>query len=60
MGKFLGLLEHRHDQIDEYIFDILESFTEFSTFKQLMLEHKSYIQNEDSLKSLTIKSNRLS
>lgn len=60
MPKFLNLLQKRTDQIDENILDMLESFTEFEAFKQLMLDYKSYLSNEDNLKGLTIKSNRLS
>ena len=59
MPKFLKLLETRTDHIDELILDILESFTEFSAFKKLMLEQKMYLKNEDNLKNLSIKSNRL-
>lgn len=43
MAKFVGLLEKRHDQIDEQIFDIIESFTSFETFKRIMLENKLYL-----------------
>ena len=60
MPKFLNLLQKRTDQIDENILDMLESFTEFEAFKQLMLDYKNYLSNEDNLKGLTIKSNRLS
>ena len=60
MPKFLSLSQNRSDQIDENILDMLSSFTDFEIFKQLMLDYKSYLLNEENLKSLTVKSNRLS
>lgn len=60
MPQFLALLQTRHDQIDEIILDMLESFTEFTAFKKLMLEHRAYLANEDNLQSLSIKSKGIS
>ena len=60
MPKFLSLSQNRSDQIDENILDMLSSFTDFEIFKQLMLDYKSYLLNEENLKGLTVKSNRLS
>ena len=60
MPKFLSLLQNRSNQIDENILDMLSSFTDFEIFKQLMLDYKSYLLNEENLKGLTVKSNRLS
>ena len=60
MPKFLSLSQNRSDQIDENILDMLSSFTDFDIFKQLMLDYKSYLLNEENLKGLTVKSNRLS
>lgn len=60
MKRFLALLQNRTDQIDELILDMLESFTEFTAFKGLMLEHKAYLLNEGNVQSLSIKSSRLS
>ena len=60
MPKFLSLSQNRSDQIDENILEMLSSFTDFEIFKQLMLDYKSYLLNEENLKGLTVKSNRLS
>jgi hypothetical protein len=59
MAKFVGLLEQRTDQIDEQILDMIESFTEFESFKKVMLEYRYYIMNEEVLKDLAVKSNRI-
>lgn len=60
MARFQQLLESRTDQIDELILDMIESFTEFTTFKKLMLEHKAFLLNVGDLQSLAIKSKGLS
>ncbi len=60
MGRFVGLLESRTNQIDEQILDMVESFSDFLAFKRLMLVYKDYIQNEETFKDLAIKSNRIS
>ena len=59
MKKFSGLLESRHHQIDEQILDMLESFSDFEVFKRLMLEFKGYLSQEEALKQLTVKSNKI-
>jgi hypothetical protein len=46
MAKFAALLEQRTNQIDEQISEMIESFTDFQTFKRIMLEYKGYYQNE--------------
>lgn len=43
MPKFIVLLEQRTDQIDEQIFEIIDSFSSFETFKRIMLENKLYL-----------------
>lgn len=43
MPKFIALLQHKTDQIDEQIFEIIDSFSSFETFKRIMLENKLYL-----------------
>ena len=59
MAKFAALLEQRTNQIDEQISEMIESFTDFQTFKRIMLEYKGYYQNEQQFKGLVLKSNRI-
>eukprot|EP00118_Oscarella_pearsei_P027020 m.310665 g.310665 ORF g.310665 m.310665 type:complete len:158 (+) comp53624_c0_seq1:59-532(+) len=40
MGEFLKALEARKEEVEGEIFDILLSFTDFLTFKQLVLDFK--------------------
>ncbi len=44
MEIFLSLLQERTEQIDEQILEILQSFSDFETFKQIILDYKSYYQ----------------
>lgn len=37
MEKFLGMVEERKDEIDEQIMDLLLSFSDFKSFKEMML-----------------------
>ncbi|KAL4496230.1 hypothetical protein ABPG72_012967 [Tetrahymena utriculariae] len=59
MNRFLELLKERHSQIDEQILDTLLSFTDFNSFKQLMLDYKKQYLEEQRIEKLkTIKSSR--
>ena len=40
MDDYVTLLKDRRDEIDEQLFDLLESFSEFLSFKELMLSHR--------------------
>ena len=46
MKTFLTLLEDRMDQIDEQLLDLLQSFSDFETFKELMLDYKRDIDRK--------------
>ena len=59
MGRFVGLLESRTEQIDEQILDMVESFSEFESFKRVMLEYREFLRNEEQLRGLAIRSSRL-
>jgi len=59
METFLELLQTRTEQIDEQILEILHSFSDFEIFKRLILDYKSYYEEEERLKTLTIKSNKI-
>lgn len=37
MAAFVAMLPERKDQIDEHIMDLLLSFSEFESFKEMML-----------------------
>lgn len=37
MERFIGLLDTRKDQIEESIYDLLLSFSDFESFKEMML-----------------------
>ena len=37
MERFIGLLDTRKDQIEEQIYDLLLSFSDFESFKEMML-----------------------
>lgn len=41
MERFEKLLESRADQIDDQLFDLLVSFSDFSEFKEMALSHKN-------------------
>lgn len=59
MQRFVGLLESRTEQIDEQILDMIESFSEFESFKKIMVEYREFLQNEERLRGLTIKSSKM-
>lgn len=59
MQRFVGLLESRTEQIDEQILDMIESFSEFESFKKIMVEYREFLQNEERLRGLTIKSTKM-
>ena len=59
MGRFSELLQSRTHQIDEQILDMLESFTEFEAFKKVMVEFKGFLAQEETMRQLTIKSNKI-
>ena len=48
MQVFGDLLSTRNDQIDEDLLEMLNSFTDFLTFKQLMIEHKQFYSQESA------------
>lgn len=55
METFGSLLSTRKDQIDEDLLEMLNSFTDFCTFKALMLENKRFYTREETMKDLSIK-----
>ena len=59
MAKFTQMLPHRTAQIDEEIYEILMSFTDFEIFKQLMLDYKSSQEEEERYRVMTIKTNKV-
>ena len=54
MSKFVAMLPHRAKQIDEEIYQILNSLSDFGVFKNLMLDYKT--AHEDEVRLKTIKS----
>ena len=54
MKTFENLLSTRQDQIDEDLLEMVNSLTDFCTFKNLMMEHKLFY-SEGTLKGLSIK-----
>lgn len=59
MERFLQLLQSRTEQIDEQLLDMLMSFSNFEQFKHLMTDYKSYYEEEEKIKLLTIKTNKM-
>lgn len=55
MNEFSELLSTRTDQIDEDLLEMLNSFTDFLAFKEMMLEHKLYYQQEEAFGALSIR-----
>lgn len=55
MEIFAGLLTTRTEHIDEDLLEMINSFTDFEIFKQMMLEYKIYIQQSDKFDGLCIK-----
>ncbi len=43
MEKFLTMVEERKDEIDEQIMDLLLSFVDFDSFKELMLFSRAHL-----------------
>lgn len=43
MEKFLGMVEERKDEIDEQIMDLLLSFVDFESFKEMMLFSRAHL-----------------
>ena len=43
MEKFLEQVEHRKDEIDEQIMDLLLSFVDFESFKEMMLFSRAHL-----------------
>ena len=43
MERFIQLLETRKDQIEEPIYDLLLSFSDFSSFKEMMLFARAHL-----------------
>lgn len=43
MERFIGLLDTRKDQIEETIYDLLLSFSDFASFKEMMLFARAHL-----------------
>jgi hypothetical protein len=43
MEEFMKQLENRKDEIDEQILDLLLSFSEFESFKEMMLFSRAHL-----------------
>ena len=43
MDKFLEVVEKRKDEIDEQIMDLLLSFVDFESFKEMMLFARAHL-----------------
>lgn len=54
MKRFLELLTDRKEEIDEQLLEILFSFTEYQTFKEIMLNEKKRIENQKKKKMESI------
>ena len=59
MKKFLELLLTHEYEIDIEILDMIESFSDFDTFKGLMLDFKVYLSQEENLSQLFLKGNKI-
>ena len=46
MKHFMDLLSERKNEIDEQLLEILFSFTEYQTFKEIMIDEKKRIEKE--------------
>ena len=55
MGTFATLLATRTDQIDENLLEMINSFTDFQIFKQIMLEYKVFTLDSHKFDGLCIK-----
>jgi hypothetical protein len=49
MGRFLSLLESRHEQIDDQLLDMLTSLSDFMEFKTLMVDFKNHIEEQERI-----------
>ena len=43
MERFLAMVEARKDEIDEQIMDLLLSFVDFESFKEMMLFRRAHL-----------------
>ena len=43
MDRIIGLLDTRKDQIEEQIYDLLLSFSDFESFKEMMLFARAHL-----------------
>ena len=43
MDRFIALLDTRKDQIEEQIYDLLLSFSDFESFKEMMLFARAHL-----------------
>jgi hypothetical protein len=48
MEEFYKLLANRKNEIDEQIYDMLLSFTDFQTFKEMMIDYKKCKMGESN------------
>jgi len=55
MKRFLELLANRKNEIDEQLLEMLYSFTEFQTFKDIMLTEKKRIELENKKREESVK-----
>jgi hypothetical protein len=53
MEDFHKLLKTRKKEIDEQIYDMILSFTDFQTFKEMMLDYKKCKMGESNFVGLT-------
>lgn len=53
------MLSSHSQQIDEEIMEILISFSDFDVFKQLMLDYKAGMEEEQQYRILTVKTNKM-
>jgi hypothetical protein len=53
IDEFYKLLKTRKNEIDEQIYDMLLSFTDFQTFKDMMLDYKACKAGESNFVGLS-------
>lgn len=58
MGRFLQMLETRHEQIDDQLLDMLTSLSDFMEFKTIMVDFKNHYEEEERIQLLTIKTSK--
>lgn len=59
MQKFISMLSSHSEQIDQEIMEILVSFSDFEVFKQLMLDYKAGMEEQERYRILTVKTNKI-